>query len=360
MAAGLGKRRAVRGRPRNATQQEEWGYKMMKVTVILCTYNRCQSLARTLESIAVSALTEADTWEVLVVDNNSSDQTREVAEDFCRRHPGRLRYIFEPHPGKSFALNTGVREAHGDVLAFTDDDVTVEPTWLQNLTACLNDGEWAGAGGRTLLSHPFSPPRWLTLAGPDNLGYVLAPLFDRGPRRCELREAPYGANMAFRKEMFEKYGLFRTDLGPRPGSEIRNEDTEFGRRLMAAGERLRYEPSAVVYHPVPEDRVQKPFFLARFFDMGRAILRESEPGPDILGISRRCFTFFRLISTQLPVVILHWVLTPSRKHRFHQKCETWKTVGQIVESYRQWRSRRGDASHVASKKGEYRRRPVQM
>jgi glycosyltransferase involved in cell wall biosynthesis len=66
----------------------------MKVTVILCTYNRCQSLARTLESIAASALSEADTWEVLVVDNNSSDQTREVAEDFCRRYPGRFRYIF--------------------------------------------------------------------------------------------------------------------------------------------------------------------------------------------------------------------------------------------------------------------------
>ena len=321
---------------------------MMRVTVILCTYNRCQSLAKTLESLAASALPGWIDWEVLVVDNNSSDQTREASEDFCLRSPGRFRYIFEPHSGKSFALNTGVREAYGDVLAFTDDDVSVEPTWLQNLTASLNDGAWAGAGGRTLLEHTFSPPRWLTLAGPDNLGYVLAPLFDRGPRRCELREAPYGANMAFRKEMFEKYGLFRTDLGPRPDSEIRNEDTEFGRRLLVAGERLRYEPSAVVFHPVPEDRVQKPHFLAWFFDMGRAILRESKPGPDILGISRRCFTFLRLISTQLPIEILHWVLTPNRRHRFHQKCETWKTAGQIVESYRQWRSRRGQASDVAS------------
>ena len=316
---------------------------MMKVTVILCTYNRCQSLARTLGSIALCALSRADTLEVLVVDNNSSDQTREIAEDFCRRYPGRFRYIFEPHPGKSFALNTGVREAHGDVLAFVDDDVTVEPTWLQNLTASLNDGEWAGAGGRTLLAHPFSPPRWLTLAGPDNLGYVLAPLFDGGPQARELPEPPYGANMAYRKVMFEKHGLFRIDLGPRPGSEIRGEDTEFGRRLMAAGERLYYEPSAIVYHPIPEDRVQKSYFLTRFFDIGRTILRESRPRPDILGISRRCFTFFRLISTQLPIDILHWLVSPNRKHRFHQKCETWKTAGQIVESYREWRSRRGRA-----------------
>jgi glycosyltransferase involved in cell wall biosynthesis len=310
----------------------------VRISVIICTYNRCRDLSKALASLGLSTLPPMIEWEVLVVDNNSNDETREVAEDFCRQHPGRFRYIFEPHPGKSFALNTGVREAEGDVLAFTDDDVTVEPTWLQNLTACLGDGEWAGAGGRTVLSHPFSPPGWLTLAGPDNLGYILAPLFDNGSQPRELREPPYGANMAFRKEMFEKYGLFRTDLGPRPGSEIRQEDTEFGRRIMAAGERLRYEPSAVVYHPVPANRVQKSFFLARFFDTGRAILRESAPGPDILGISRRCFTFLKLVSTQLPIEILHWVLTPSRTHRFHQKCETWKTAGQIVESYRQWRS----------------------
>jgi glycosyltransferase involved in cell wall biosynthesis len=323
----------------------------VKITVILCTYNRCQSLAKTLESLAASTVPDLVEWEALVLDNNSNDQTCRVVEDFCRQYPGRFRYIFEPHPGKSFALNTGVREAHGDVVAFTDDDVTVEPTWLQNLTANLNDGEWAGAGGRTLLAHPFSPPRWLTLAGPDNLGYVLAPLFDRGPQPCELREAPYGANMAFRKEMFEKHGLFRTDLGPRPGSEIREEDTEFGRRVMAAGERLRYEPSAIVYHPIPEDRVQKPFFLARFFDLGRAIVRESKPGPDILGISRRCFTIFKLISTQLPIEILHWLLTADRRHRFRQKCETWKTVGQIVESYREWRRGRRPASDSEAPNG---------
>ena len=277
---------------------------MIQTTVILCTYNRCQVLRAALQSLAASELPGSIQWEVLVVDNNSTDQTRELVEEFCRRYPGRFRYIFEPHPGKSFALNRGIQEAKGEVLTFTDDDVSVEPMWLQNLTANLNDGEWAGAGGRTLLAHPFSPPRWLTLAGPDNLGYVLAPLFDRGLQRCELREAPYGANMAFRKMMFEKHGLFRTDLGPRPGDQIREEDIEFGRRLLVAGERLCYEPSAIVYHPIPEDRVQKSYFLARFFDTGRAILRESAPRPDVLGISRRCFTFFRLISTQLPVAIL--------------------------------------------------------
>ena len=67
---------------------------------------------------------------MLVVDNNSSDQTREVVEEFADRYPGRFRYLFEPQPGKSYALNSGIREARGTVLAFIDDDVTVEPSWL--------------------------------------------------------------------------------------------------------------------------------------------------------------------------------------------------------------------------------------
>src|ERR1700677_4197251 len=106
----------------------------MDVTVIICSYNRCRSLAKTLESVAASTFTDGRKWEVLVIDNNSKDQTREVAEDFCRRYPDHFRYLFEPRQGKSNALNLGISEARGEVLAFTDDDVTVEPSWLQKLT----------------------------------------------------------------------------------------------------------------------------------------------------------------------------------------------------------------------------------
>ena len=260
----------------------------MTITVILCTYNRCQSLANALESLAASVLSETAEWEVLVVNNNSSDQTGAVIEDFCLRYRGRFRHIFEPRQGKSYALNTGIRQAHGDVLAFLDDDVRVEPTWLQNLTAPLKDGTWAGTGGRTLLAQNLKPPRWLAIEGPNSMGSIVAALFDLGPEPCELDVAPYGANMAFRKEMFEKYGLFRTDLGPGPDRKIprTNEDTEFGRRLMAAHEHLRYEPSAVVYHPLLQDRVRKEYILSWWFDYGRARIREVGVRPDVLRIPR--------------------------------------------------------------------------
>src|SRR5579863_1127417 len=185
----------------------------MHITVILCTYNRCQSLARALDSVAVSVVPEAIEWEVLVVDNNSNDQTETVVKDFSHRFPGRFRYLFERQQGKSYALNSGVGEARGDILAFVDDDVTVEPEWLQNLTSALLDSQLSGCGGRILPQRGFVPPNWLALDGPYNLVGALCAYFDLGDVSRELKEPPFGANMAFRKEMFARYGDFRTDLG---------------------------------------------------------------------------------------------------------------------------------------------------
>ncbi len=308
----------------------------VNITVILCTYNRCRTLPNTLSYVAASQLPESVEWEVLVVDNNSSDQTRDVVEEFCSRYPGRFRYASEPHPGKSFALNTGIREARGDVLAFVDDDVAVGPSWLHNLTASLRGGEYAGAGGRILPAEAFTPPNWLALDGPYAMAHVFCAYFDLGHKACELDRPPYGANMAFRKKMFEKYGLFRTDLGPSPNPEIPrpNEDTEFGRRLIAAGERLWYEPSAVIYHPAPENRIQKDYFLTWWFDLGRASVREWGRGPSVLGIPRPYLNILKLGTIAMAQRVGRWMLALSPPGRFHYKCLVWATAGQIKEYYR--------------------------
>jgi glycosyltransferase involved in cell wall biosynthesis len=304
-----------------------------KITVILCTYNRCRSLAKALESVAASQLPSAVEWEVLVVDNNSRDETRGVVEDFCARYPGRFRYLFEPQPGKSYALNSGVQEARGEILAFMDDDVTVEPTWLQELTAALEGGEWVGAGGRILPEKDFSLPRWLALDGPYAMSGILA-LFELGDTPGKLELPPYGTNMAFRKEMFEKYGGFRTDLGPTPGSEIRNEDTEFGRRVMTAGEQLRYEPTAVVYHEVPRNRLRKEYFLQWWFDFGRAQMREAGKRPGIGGIPRHYISIPNLLFFQLPQRTLKWMVARGPQEKFYRRCMTWKIAGWLVETGR--------------------------
>lgn len=307
----------------------------MNISVILCTYNRCQSLAKALDSVATQTFSEPVEWEVLVVDNNSRDQTREVVEDFSCRYPGRFRYLFELRQGKSYALNTGIREARGDVLVFTDDDVTVQPTWLRNLTAHLEDG-WAGAGGRTRPASAITPPRWLAL---DTHAGVLYAHFDLGDQPLQLDRPPYGANMAFRREMFEKHGGFRTDLGPGPPSRPIHrfgEDTEFGYRLLAAGERLRYEPSAVVYHAVSQERIGKEHFLASSFELGRYSIVQGGKRPDIWGISRQYFS----VPYKLGVMLfrtLQWMMTWNPQRRFDRRCLVWMSAGYLVETFRQSR-----------------------
>lgn len=328
----------------------EHGSDTMNVSVILCTYNRRHKLAEALKSVAASQMPDPIQWEVLIVDNNSSDGTRAVAQNFCMQYPQRFRYVFEGKPGKSNALNSGIIESQGHILAFMDDDVKVEPSWLQNLTAALHDGQYAGAGGRILPAWEAPPPRWLSLEGPYAvLGATLA-CFDLGDEPVDLKEAPYGTNMAFRREMFEKYGNFRTDLGPRPENEIRNEDTEFGHRLLAAGEKLRYEPFAVVHHEVPESRAQKQYFLRWWFDKGRADIRQ-------FGVPQTKWQFRGVplfLFRRLMVWTLKWITVFEPCKRFDRKINVWIKMGEISECYRRFASARIQPNTLPDKKVQTR------
>lgn len=301
-----------------------------KITVLVCTYNRSQTLGETIESVATQTLPRSLSWEILIVDNNSNDETRQVVEDFRCRYPERIRYFFEPQQGLSYARNTGIREARGEILVFIDDDETAEAEWLQNLTANLHSGEWAGAGGRVLPPLSFSLPHWLP---PKNLR-TSAPLaiFDKGPEAKQLNEPPFGANMAFRREAFDRYGGFRTDLGRAGNGMISNEDTEFGRRLLAAGLRLRYEPSALIYHRVEENRLRPEYFLRWWFNKGRSDVRQSGHHPKstcLLGIPLRLFA-------DLVLETVRWAVAIQPSQRFSCKLGIWAYAGEVFESYHQW------------------------
>ena len=307
--------------------------RMIDVSVVLCTYNRCDSLARALESLTALSMPSTTSWEVLVVDNNSSDRTKDVIDEFRRRYPERIFGLFEPSQGKSFALNSGIRGARGKVLAFIDDDVVANSSWLQSLTADILNGKAAGAGGKILLDPTFEAPSWLALDGPMSLAGMLA-VFDLGNERRVLDRPPFGTNMAFHRSMFEKYGLFRTDMGPAPGSEIRNEDVEFCRRLMSGGEVLHYEPEAIVYHAVPERRRRPEYFLRFWFDHGRAMVRESGVHPSVLGIPRRYLSIAKAVLWQMPISAVKWLLTLETKTRFDRKGWLWMVAGEVSEWWR--------------------------
>lgn len=307
----------------------------MNITVIVCTYNRAEILRQTLTGAAALVLPESVAWEVLVVDNNSADQTRNVVEDFCTRYPGRFRYLRVAQPGKSYALNGGIAEARGDILAFMDDDVTLDPMWLQNLTAALRNRKWAGVSGRVLQQWTCSRPRWLCVD--EQYRRMEWPLtsFDLGDKVCEQITNINGTNMAFHKDVFAKYGGFRIDLGPGPITKIPWEDSEFGLRLNLAGEQVGYEPSAIVHHPVLQSRLTKAYFLTWWFDFGRATVRAVSARPAIWGLG----PYLRVakIASRVTGRALRWMLTLDPSRRFYHKVRVWEAAGSLVESYRQAR-----------------------
>lgn len=247
---------------------------MSKTSIIVCTYNRCESLKDTLEALKNQTLSPAQGLEILVIDNNSRDQTKMFVEQAARSSPYPIRYIFENHQGKSFALNRGIQEAQGDLLLFTDDDVIPRQNWAQTLIHAFEVYQADCVGGKVLPLWSGTPPDWLI--NPllkRNVAGILA-MLDYGD--C-LRVADpadenflYGCNIAFRKSVFDELGLYRLDLGPRGGELSRGEDTEMMRRFLQAGKKAVYVPEAVVHHKVEKERMTMKYFRRRRFDGGKS------------------------------------------------------------------------------------------
>ena len=304
----------------------------MNITVIVCTYNRCDLLAKALDSIAVQTVPEPFKWEVLVVDNNSSDRTRELVEGYCVKNPARFRLVSERQQGLSHARNTGIRNARGTILAFTDDDIYVESGWLWNLTSSLHSGEWAGAGGQIMPICLGILPNWLSIDDFHTLGAFAG--FDLGTVAGPLTRPPYGGNMAYRRDTFEKYGGFRIDLG-RSGTNLEGrEEVEFANRLLARGEKLRYEPAAVVRHSVPECRMSKSYVLRWYYSYGRSEVVDLGPPTDTTwklgGVP--LYLFRRLARWTL-----QWMISIGAPRRFTCRRTVWYLAGTALACYEHWR-----------------------
>jgi glycosyltransferase involved in cell wall biosynthesis len=300
----------------------------MNITVIVCTYNRCDLLAKTLDRIAAQTVPEPFKWEVLVVNNNSSDQTRELVESICVKDPARFRLVSEPQQGLSYARNTGIRNARGKILVFTDDDICVESDWLWNLTSSLHSGEWAGAGGQIMPVCLGVLPNWLTIDDFKTLGPFAG--FDLGAVPGPLMRPPYGGNMAYRRETFEKYGGFRVDLG-RTGTSLQGrEEVEFANRLLAKGEKLRYEPAAVVRHTVPKSRMSKSYVLRWYYWNGRSEVVDLGPPTDarwkLGGVP--LYLFRRLARWTL-----QWMVSIGAPRRFACQRTVWYLAGIALACY---------------------------
>jgi GT2 family glycosyltransferase len=286
-------------------------------------------LLKTLQSLSEMSVPVGLHWELIVADNNSTDGTAEIVRKAQREFSLPIEYIFEPRQGKSYALNTAMQRAKGGVLAFTDDDVIVDRNWLREINDALDRHDCAGVGGKIVPIWECVRPPWLILEGPYKLNAAIVNL-DLGDTALAItmKTLPFGANLALRRTAIEKYGEFRTDLGPRARILIVGEETEYCRRLLRNGEKLIYVPDAIVYHPVEKIRTQKVYFQRWYFGFGRGVIRE-------WGIPQGAVRYFgvpRFLLRGLAEKALRWAFTLNSTRRFYHKLQVWQVLGEIYEA----------------------------
>lgn len=246
---------------------------MHTISVVIATRNRQALLGLTLGALS------AQTWpagavEIIVADNGSTDSTRSTVAAVIERRLGPpVRYVFVPEPGKSVAVNRALAAATGDLIAFTDDDVCPEPEWLANLAAAFDETGAEFVAGRVHPVWECPPPAWLS---PAVYGVIAVP--DNGAHRKPIESAaadvvPIGANMAVRRSVIDRIGGLREDLGKLEGTLRTGEDHEFFLRMLEAGCRGVYEPSAVVHHRVGAERLDRGYFRGWLHQNGRDVAR---------------------------------------------------------------------------------------
>ena len=249
------------------------------VSIVLSTYNRAEMLGPAIEHLLAQA-PNSPPYELIVVDNNSTDGTRAVVDAFAARSGERLRYLFEGRQGLSHARNTGIAAARADIVAFTDDDVRVSPEWVAAIgRAFAANPDVDCLGGRILPWWPGPTPEWLT-----RLHWVgpLA-LQDYGDKPFEVdAHRPLslaGANFAFRKSVFGRIGMFSPDF-------VRSEDTELLIRLWLAGRRALYVPDMLIYAAVQPARLTKAYHREWYSNIGRcnARMRFEELAHPVMGL----------------------------------------------------------------------------
>lgn len=235
---------------------------MTLCSIILATYNRVTLLSETLESLCQSLAQSKlrEQVEVVVVDNNSQDDTSRRANAFQGRL-NKLLILHEERQGLSHARNTGISASTGKLIVFLDDDVEVDPGWLEALVDEMSDPNVWIAGGRVKPHGISTLPDWL----PHEYSYLVS-IFDPSPVAIDMPKV-MGGNSITRRDVFDKIGVFDPRLGRRGKKLLGGEEVEFYQRVWSKGGRIRYTPHAVIHHKI-QDKLQKSYVIEYAYWLG--------------------------------------------------------------------------------------------
>jgi glucosyl-dolichyl phosphate glucuronosyltransferase len=285
----------------------------MKITVAICTWNRSELLKRTMSQMAEELFPPRVDWELLVVNNNCTDDTESVVESFQGRLP--IRQIVEQKQGLSFARNAAVSCASGDYILWTDDDVIVDSGWLAAYeSAFARYPEAAFFGGPIQPWFEGMPPRWMATDAWSLISTAFAAL-DYGTRECKAScsRLPFGANYAIRLD-WQRRHLYDPRFGRRPETTISGEETIVLLGIIKEGGTGWWIPDAQVRHWIPKSRQSLAYLREYYAGYGRTLNRQSSAGAYPLVFGKPRWLLRHALESELAYCLhrlyappMHWI-----------------------------------------------------
>jgi glycosyltransferase involved in cell wall biosynthesis len=297
----------------------------MQLDVVIPTYNRSALLKKALGSLLNARVPAGLDDQITVVDNNSTDDTREtiLAEQAKSTLP--IHYVFEKRQGRSPALNAGVAATKGTHVGFIDDDEEIDQTWYEQVLSVFTENDVDFIGGPYVPRFESAVPEWLPREYNSVIGAV-----DGGTKRVPFdRDYPgilMGGNAVFTRETLEQVGPYSTALGRSGNRLLSCEDEDMYQRLLAVGARGLYVPELIIYHFVPTERLTKRYHRAWCFwqSVSSAVLDRIRPQPTayVLGVPR--YFYGRALRGTFHLVSI-WKRGPAE--RFSNELSLWELAG---------------------------------
>lgn len=300
----------------------------MNISIVIPTHNRARLLDITLGSLTELKVPAGMRVEILVVDNNCTDNTAGIVSSHARRSPVPVRRILETRQGLSHSRNCGVEAAEHDFIAFFDDDVRAAPEWLAGCAEAFDRLNADCVVGPVHPAFECATPRHVT---PSIVRQICSPYSLKGDELIVLpadvsHEVP-GCNFAVRRQVARDVGGFNPELGRRAGESRSGEDFEFGMRLVRAGKRVVYQPRCSIEHFITAEKLGKPWLRMRWYGDGLSH-RLSNPEPGFLhSVAGRARAVAGIV--RLEILSLFWWLAGKHARSFEYELNARRALGYL-------------------------------
>ena len=296
------------------------------ISIVVCTYNRSTLLKQCLESLCFQTLPD-DNFEVIIVDNNSTDDTKKTASAVTEKYSN-FRYVIESNLGLSYCRNRGIKEAKGEYVAFIDDDARAAADWAEKIVASFSDVTPVPSvvGGVILPFYDTDPPRWFK-------DEYETRSWGEEPKMLEPPEAEYGfsgSNCVVKKDILNEYSGFNTDLGMKGRKLQLGEESDLFSRVYRKYPFFWYDPSIKVYHYAPSWKLKKSYQFRRSFMAGKSAANIHAADVSFVFLMRKVWELIHYSAKSVYAVIID--TNPRTDVLFRKTRAVCHRAGGVVES----------------------------